>query len=303
MKSKAVIYLALLGMIWGASFLFIKISIESIPLFTFIAGRMALGAFTLYLVLRLRGEHMPPLGRAWVPFLVIGALNAFVPYSLIAWGEQHISSGLAAILNGAMPIFTVLLAHSFIPDEHLSLGRAVGIVTGFIGVVIVTLPDLRQGLTFNLLGQLAVVLAALSYALASVYTRRALRHTSPIKTSIGMLISGFVFTLPLILILEKPLATHPTPAAWLSWVTLGVMGTAVAYILYYWLIGNAGATYTSLVTFILPPIGVFWGALILRETVAWEHLLGLIVIVTGILAVNGYLDRPLRRLKASLRPT
>ena len=301
-RSRALLYLSLLGLIWGASFLFIKICVGSIPLFTFVAGRMGMGALVLYALLRLRGDNMPRPGRTWGPFLVVGLLNALVPYTLIAWGETRISSSLAAILDGTMPIFVVVLAHYLTQDERATASKVIGVILGFLGIVVVMWPDLQQGVTFSLLGQLAVVLGTLSYAVAVIYTRRNLRGVPAMKMSIGMLSSGFVLTLPLIVLLERPLVIQPAPAAWLSWVILGVMGTAVAYLLYYWLIEHTGATYTSLVTFILPPCGVFWGALILGEQVAWEQIVGLGIIVLSIMTVNGYLERPWRRLTAPLRP-
>lgn len=293
------LFLCILGLIWGASFLFIKVCVESIPLFTFIAGRMGMGAVVLYLLLRVRGDDMPRLGEAWGRFLVAGLLNALIPYALIAWGERHISSGLAAILNGTTPIFTVLIAHYATSDERLSVSKIVGVVMGFAGVVIVMSPELVKGVTFDWLGQLAILVACLNYALAIIYVRKNLRGVPAIETSIGMLSSGFVLTLPFVLLTENPLAIRPSLAAVGSWVALGVMGTAVAYLFYYWLIEHAGATYASLVTFTLPPMGVFWGAVILGEQASWAALAGLVVIALSILAVNGYLDAPLARLMAS----
>jgi drug/metabolite transporter (DMT)-like permease len=299
LKSKGLLFLSILGLIWGASFLFIKLCVGTIPLFTFIAGRMGMGAIVLYLLLRLRGDDMPRLGRVWGPFIVAGLLNALIPYALIAWGERQVSSGLTAILNGTTPIFTVLIAHYATSDERLSLSKIVGVIMGFAGVVIVMSPDLAKGVTFDWLGQLAILAACLSYASAIIYVRKNMRGTPAIVTSIGMLSSGFVLTLPLLLLTENPLAIRPPLAAVGSWIALGVMGTAVAYLFYYWLIDNAGATYASLVTFTLPPLGVFWGAAILGEQASWAALAGLVVIALSILAVNGYLDAPLARLMAS----
>jgi drug/metabolite transporter (DMT)-like permease len=301
MKSRAALYLAILGLIWGTSFLFIKICVGSIPLFTFVAGRMLMGGCILYCVLLLQGDKMPPLGRAWTAFAFIGFFNALVPYGLIAWGEQYISSGLAAILNATTPIFTVILAHYLISDERLTASRITGILLGFAGVVVIVWPELGRGTSFDLWGQLAVVGGSLSYAVAIVYARNHLKGMPAIKTSIGMLASGFVMTVPLILLLEDPLEMQPTPQAWLSWVALGVFGTAVAYLLYYWLVRHAGATYTSLVTFLLPPMGVFWGAVILGERIVWVQAVGALVILFSIMLVNGYLDKPWRRLTSSLR--
>ena len=206
MKSRAIVYLVILGAIWGASFLFIKICVGSIPLFTFVAGRMLMGGCVLYGLLLLQGDNMPPLGRAWLPFAFIGLFNALLSYGLIAWGEQHISSGLAAILNGTTPIFTVIIAHYFISDERLTAGKIAGVLLGFFGIVIIVWPDLYRGMSFDLWRQLAVVGGSLGYAIAIVYARKHLRGVPAIKTSIGMLATGFVMTVPLILLLENPLA-------------------------------------------------------------------------------------------------
>ena len=299
MKSNAGVYLTLLGLIWGASFLFIKVCVESIPLFTFIGGRMLMGASVLYVILRLQGDDMPAPGREWVPFIVIGMFNSLMPYALIAWGEQHISSSLAAILNGSTPIFTVLIAHYFTSDERLTVGKVAGIMLGFVGIVVVMWPELReQGITFDFWGQVAVVAASLCYAIAIVYARRNMRGMPPIKTSVGMLTAAFVMNLPLILLLENPLSIQPAPAAWLSWVLLGIFGTAIAYLLYYALVRQAGATYTSLVTFLLPPMGVFWGWFILGESIEWIQGLGSLLIILGIMGINGYLAGPWHRLQA-----
>jgi len=296
MKSKAVLYLLILGIIWGASFLFIKICVTSIPLFTFVSGRMLMGSCVLYVLLRLQGDRMPPIGPAWLPFLVIGFFNALVPYGLIAWGEQHISSGLAAILNATTPLFTVLIAHYFISDERLTIGRIFGIILGFLGIVAVMWPALEGGVVFDLWGQVAVVGGSLSYAIAIVYARKRLQGVTPVKTSIGMLASGFVMTLPLVVLLENPLAIHPPLEAWASWAMLGIFGTALAYLFYYWLVSHAGATYTSVVTFLLPPMGVFWGALLLGERIEWLQAFGSVVIILSIMLVNGYLKRPWQHL-------
>ncbi len=298
LKSKSLLFLAGLGLIWGTSFLFVKVCIDSLPLFTFIAGRMVMGAGLLYLVLRLKGEDMRPVAHAWGHFLVVGLLTVVIPWAAIAWGEKRISSGLAAILYGTGPVFTVLIAHRVTSDERLTLSKIVGIVTGFAGVVIVMSPELGQGVTFNWLGQLAVVGASLSNAASIVYVRTQLRGVPATKISVGMLTSGFVLTLPLILLTENPLAIHPSLPAWGSWVALGIVGTSLAYLLSYWLIANSGATYASLVTFVMPPVGVLWGVLILGERASWAALAGLIVIAASILAVNGYLDASLAHAAA-----
>jgi drug/metabolite transporter (DMT)-like permease len=164
--------------------------------------------------------------------------------------------------------------------------KVLGVLIGFVGVMIVFAPELRDGFQVELLGQLAVVIAALSYAVATIFARRYLRGVSPVIASTGQLASAALMMFPLSFVFDHPLALRPSLPALAAVLTLALLGTAVAYVLYYWLIEHTGATRTSLVTYLLPIFGVMWGALVLREPIEWEAIVGLILIIAGVALVN-----------------
>jgi drug/metabolite transporter (DMT)-like permease len=274
--------LILLGSIWGASYLFIKVGGAEIPPFTFVAGRTLIAALALLIVLCARKESLPRSRREWMPLIAMGIFNGVIPYTLITWGETHITSGLAAILTAAMPLFTVILAHFWTHDERLTLGKILGVVIGFLGVIILFLPELRQGIQIEFWGEFAVVAAAASYAIAALVARKYLHGVSHVVASTGQLDTAALWMIPLSLAFDNPLALHPSRAAIGSLAILALLGTAVAYILYYWLIEHTGATRTALVTYLIPITGVMWGALLLSESVEWDVLIGLAFIIVGI---------------------
>ena len=277
--------LFVLGLIWGASFLFIKVAVVTIPPFTVAFGRTALAALILYVVLRYRGLKLGSWGHLWGAFLVLGLFNGAVPYTLITWAEIHIDSGLAAILNALMPLFTVLLAHFFTQDEKLNWMKVSGIFLGFLGILALIGPAVLKGLGTHVIGQLAVVGAALCYAMAAIYGRR-LKEIPPLVSATGQLIGAALLTLPLSFIIDKPWQLSVTLLSLGALVCLSLLGTALAYILYYYLLARIGATNVSLVTYLLPITGVFWGALLLGERLHWSAFLALALILAGIAGVN-----------------
>ncbi len=276
-----------LGTIWGASYLFIKIGGAEIPPVTFVTVRLSVATIAVGLILLARRETYPRWRpQVWLPLLVMGITNGVVPYVLITWGETQIPSGLAGILVGTMPIFTVLLAHWVTNDEKLNAYKIVGIATGFIGVVVLFLPDLRQGITLSLIGSLAVVVAAISYAFAGVYAHRYIRNVSHLAAEFGQLTTGAIILLPASLLHDQPWRLTPSLPAAGSLLTLALLGTAFAYLLYYWLIEHAGPTSTSLVTYISPVSAIFLGAVILHEQFDWTAFAGFASIVAGVALVS-----------------
>ena len=292
---KAMLYLAVLSIIWGGSFLLIKISSETIPPLAFATGRMAIGAVCLYLFLKIQGDDMPRIGKAWIPFLVLGVFNALLPATLLSYAEDEISSGLTSVLNSTVPIMTVILAH-FLADEKLTIDRAVGIIVGFVGVVIVLLPDLTSGMKTNVMGPIAVLVASLFMALTAIYARRFLRNVAPAKTATGMMATAAIVGLPLSFVFEKPLQMRPSTDSLLSLVALGVFCSAIAYLLYYWLIANRGATYASLVMFTQPPVAIIFGAIFMGTVVQSTTIVGMAVILLCISIMDGFLDKLFKRL-------
>jgi len=278
--------LVLLGAIWGASYMFIAVGVREIPPFTFVEGRALIAAIALFIALRWRGETLPRTRREWLPLIGMGIFNGVIPYTLITWGEIYISSGLAAILTAAMPIFTVILAHFWTRDEKLTATKIIGVLIGFAGVVVLFLDEFARGLQMEFWGQLAVVIAAASYATATLIARKYLQGVSHVVASTGQLASTALWMLPLSLAFDNPFALRPSLAAIGSLAILALLGTAIAYVLYYWLIEHTGATRTALVTYLIPITGVLWGAWLLNEPIQWDALIGLALIIAGIGLVN-----------------
>ncbi len=295
MPLQNIFMLLLLGTIWGASYMFIKVAVADITPLTFVVLRTGIGGALLTLLLWLRGQRLPR-GRLWGPLAFMGLFNTLIPYGLINWGEVHISSALAAILTGTMPLFTVVLAHFWSDGEPLDGFKALGVTIGFLGVVILLGPDLRGGVTHTLLGDLAIIGAALSYAVAAVYARRHLQGQEPMMVSAGMLLLGFGMAMPVAFVFEKPLSLSPSLQAWGATAALAVVGTALAYLIYYWLIDKGGAVQASLVTYIIPVGGIFWGWLLLGEQIHWTFIAGMGCIFLGIMTANRF-----RVLRASAR--
>ncbi len=276
-----------LGLIWGASYLFIKIGGEQIPPVTFVVGRTAIASIAVAAVLLARQEAFPRWRREiWLPLVVMGITNGVIPYTLITWGETQISSGLAGILVATMPIFTVLLAHWMTPDEKLNANKVAGIVIGFIGVVILFLPDLRRGITLSLVGALFTVVAAVSYGFATVFAHKYVKGVSHLGAELGQLSSAAVILLPVSLAVDHPWTLRPSWEAVAALMTLALLGTAFAYLLYYWLIEHAGPTSTALVTYISPVSAILLGALVLHESFDWTAFAGFAGIVAGVALVS-----------------
>jgi drug/metabolite transporter (DMT)-like permease len=252
--------------------------------------RVLLGAATLLLVLTATGRQLPFDRRTVGAFLTLALLNNAVPFSLFAWGQQHIASGLASILNATTPLWAVLVAHLFTGDEKATPLKILGVAVGFAGVALMIGGDVLLDVAdANLLAQLACLAATLCYALAGVHARRFRRMgVSPIAVSAGQLSASVVVMLPLVLLFEPPWqATAPTTAAWAALLALGLFSTALAYILYFRLIEKAGATNAILVTFLIPATAILLGALFLGETLAARHFLGMGLIGVGLAAIDG----------------
>jgi drug/metabolite transporter (DMT)-like permease/protein-S-isoprenylcysteine O-methyltransferase Ste14 len=262
--------------------MFIKVALPTVPPFTIVFVRTALAGLVLYAVVRHRGRRMPPPGAIWGSFLLMGLLNGAIPYSLINWGEIHIEAGLGAILNSLMPLFTVVFAHFATRDERFSRRKVVGVVLGLGGVVLLMGPSVFKGFGSHVLGQLAVAGAAASYAVAAIYGKRLGKDT-PLILATGQMAGGAVLVAPLMIVVDKPWTLSPDLPAVFCLLLLAVTNTALAYVLYYRILAAVGATRLSLVTYIIPLSGVFWGWLILGERLHWTAFaaLGLILASVG----------------------
>jgi drug/metabolite transporter (DMT)-like permease len=279
-------WLLVLGALWGSSYLFIKVAVGEVPALTLVAARLVLGAAILWVLLGVSGQTMPRSRALWGAFAVMGFLNGVLPYALIFWGEQYIPSGLAALLQSTMPIFTVIMVHFLSSTEWMTPSKALGVVAGFVGVGLLMFSDLRQGLHANLLGQVAIVVSSISYAGAAIFAKGRLGSQPALVATTGQLTTGALFALPLSLVVDRPFHLSPSLAAVGSWLGLTLLGTVVAYVIYYALIARTSATLVSTVTYIVPVNGLILGALVLREPLTWTLLISLSLILAGVLLVR-----------------
>ena len=240
---------------------------------------------------RMMGLALPPSLHAWRRFALMGLLNNVVPFSLIFWGQIHIPSGLAAILNATTPLFTILVAHVATADEKLNAGRIAGLLFGFAGVVMMMGPDVLRDVGANVAAQLACLLAALSYGFAGVYGRR-FRGEPPPRIAAGQLTASTALLMPIVMLVDRPWTlSMPSMTALGAVLGLALLSTALAYVIFFRILGRAGATGISLVTFLIPVSAILLGTQILGEQLAVRHIVGMIAIALGLAAIDG---RPMK---------
>lgn len=278
--------LSLLSLIWGASFLSIRIALDELPFLASVAWRVVPAALALWLYVLWRGIKLPRSRGVWGAFLVMGLLNNVLPFSLMAWGQLHIESGLTSILNAATAIFGVIFAAFFFTDERLTRHKALGVLLGFFGVA--TTIGLTQLLSFDprSLAQLAVILGTISYALASIWARKTLAGLPPELAAAGMLTGAALIVVPVAIAVE---GVH-VPQAPQTWAAVGYytfIATALAYLLYYRVLKIAGAGNLMLCTLMIPPIAILLGAAILGEALSAQAYLGFALLALGLILIDG----------------
>ncbi len=295
--------LVLLSMLWGGSYFFVEIALQEWSPLLIVAVRVVVAAIVIWGIVLAAGLPVPQSRSAWMAFFWMGLLNNVFPFLLIVWGQKEIESGLAAILNAAAPIFSVIVAGVWLKDEPVTRSRLLGAVLGLIGVVVLIGPSALAGLDANLLAQIAVLGAALSYAFAGVYARRFPRmNVDPIVAAAGQLLMSSLIMILLALMFAAPTQLIESSAK--VWITVGLMAvfsTALAYILYFRLLASAGATNAILVTLLIPVTAILLGALILDERLQWLHFLGMAVIGLGLLMIDGRLWHRIMRPRKALR--
>jgi drug/metabolite transporter (DMT)-like permease len=291
--------LVLLSVLWGGAFFLVGVAVGSLPPLTIVAGRLVGAAIVLHLVMRIAGERFSFAPNVLAAFLIMGVLNNAVPFTLFSWGQQHIASALAAIFNATTPLFTALLAHAVTSDEKLSLGRGLGVVVGFLGVVVMVGPRVLEGVDVSVLASLACLGAALSYAFAGIFGRRFRRMgLTPLATATGQVTASSALMLPLALVVDTPWRLPAVPIEAIAAIGgLALLSTAAGYLLFFRLLGSIGATGASLVTFLVPVSAILLGTAILGERLAPEHLAGMALIGGGLALIDG---RPSRFLAATL---
>jgi drug/metabolite transporter (DMT)-like permease len=290
--------LIVLSTFWGGSFFFAEIAVREIPPLTLALGRCAIAAAVLLVYVKASGLELPKGRAVWRSLLVLAVLNTVLPFTLIFWGQTHITSGLAAILNATAPLFSILLAHFATADDKLTGRRMFGVAIGFLGVIIVIGVDALRDLGVQTLAQIAIVLAAMFYAMAGVYGRR-FKSYPPAVIAASILMLGAAMLLPLAAYAERPW-TLPTPslAALACMVGLAVISTAFAFLIYFRVLARAGAVNLQLVAYLIPVSAILLGVGFLGETLEWRHMVGMAVIAIGLAAIDG---RPHQAIARRLR--
>jgi|TARA_B110000914_G_C15394198_1_gene413954 drug/metabolite transporter (DMT)-like permease len=284
-----------LSLLWGGSFFFVGVAVAELPPLTIVTLRVGLAAITLWIIVLFMGLSLPKSPNVWVAFLIMGLLNNVIPFSLIVWGQTHIASGLASVLNATTPLFGVIVVGLLLVDERATAMKLVGVAVGFLGVVMMigipSLDSVKQG---TILAQIAILGAALSYAFASVFGRRfKAMGLKPIIIAAGQVTGSTALLAPVAFYVDGPLALlgpgSPSIIVWASILTLAVFSTALAYILYFKILASSGATNILLVTLLVPVSAIFLGLLFLNETLQWVNLAGMALIAIGLSAIDGRL--------------
>jgi drug/metabolite transporter (DMT)-like permease len=284
-----------LGFMWGSSYLFIKIGVEAgLTPFTLVALRLGIGFMLLATVVLVARESLPRDPRVYGHLIVMGAMNIAIPFSLITWAELSVTSALAATMNAAVPLFVIVIAAIFLRDERITLNRLAGLAVGFVGVAILVGFDPADIARSNAGGEIALIGSTLSYAVGAVYARRNIHGLRPMIPALFQVGFALVMVLVLAFVFEHPLNVGMTPNAMFAVIWLGLLGSGLAYLGFFRILGRWGATRTSMVAYLLPVYGITLGALVLNEPVDARLLVGTALIFTGVALVNSkYGARPL----------
>ncbi len=295
MDSKSWLMLMILSVIWAGSFLLTEIALEELPPLSIMTARVTIGAVGLYAMMRFAGVSFPR-GHAVKPltmfgaFMVLGFLNNVIPFSVLVWGQTHLSASLASIMNATMPLFTVILAHYFTMDEKITSNKLVGVLIGISGVAVIVGEhgiDFSSGSNF---AKIAILGAPLSYAVAALIARRfAAWNLSPLFVAFGQSAAAALVALPLATFVENPWGISVSGTGWVTLIALGLLCSSVAYLIYFRLIAVAGATNTSLITLTIPPFAVLSGVLLLGESLSVVQLVGMTLILVGLIVTDGRL--------------
>jgi drug/metabolite transporter (DMT)-like permease len=283
-KRRDVLLLLLLSSIWGSSFLFIKLAVDELEPSVVAFGRLFIGAVFLLALLPGRGGLSPLRGHL-APILILAALNNAVPFWLLGFAETRLDSGLTAVIQAAAPIFTVILASRIDATQRVTGARLIGVALGFVGVAL--LVGVQSG--GNLVAALAVLGVALCYASSVLYAGLTVKGIPPLQVSIGQLGCAAVMMAPFALT-QLP-SSSPPAQTWLAVLALGVLGSGIAYLLYFAIIASAGASRAILVTYLVPAFALVYGAVFLDEAVTAVALTGLALVLTGTALATGLARR------------
>ena len=298
-SARAWVELCLLGAIWGGSFLSMRVALDEVPVVTLVLHRTFWAMLVLWAVVIAMRLPIPRDPRIWGAFLVMGLLNNAVPFGLIAWGQLHVETGLASILNAATAVFGVIVASLVFADERLTPRRAVGVTLGFAGVATAIGLDRFAQFDLRTTAQLAFLGAALSYAFAASWARAKLGVMAPQIAAAGMLTGATVILLPAALIIDGPISLDLMPATWTAIGYASVIATGGAYLLYYRVLAMAGSGNLMLVTLLIPPVAITLGSVVRDEALSANAFIGFALLALGLMILN---RRPGRRQPTATRP-
>lgn len=288
-----------LATVWGGSFFFAEIALREVPPLTIALHRVFWAVPALLLVVLFKRIKVPTAPKAWLCYLVMGALNNAIPFSLIFWGQTNIGSGLASILNGTTAVFGAVVAGILLVDEPLTGRKIVGAIFGIVGVAVIMGLDALTNFDPTNLGQIAILGAALSYAFAGVWGKRFLSEYPPIMNAFGMLVGGTILMLPVALFVEGVPTFSLSVEVWASLLAVALLSTAIAYLLYFEILVRAGSANLMLVTLMIPPIAVGLSYTFLGERLGNEAIYGFALIAIGLAITDGrLLNRILGKRKA-----
>jgi drug/metabolite transporter (DMT)-like permease len=286
---------ALLCGMWGSSYLFIRIGVKEISPPALVALRLSIGALTVLAIVAVRRERIRVSGRQLATIGVAGTINSTAPFLLISWGETSIPSGLASVLNSTTPIFALLLAGAILQDEPITAARLAGVLVGFAGVVVLLARDLSGGVHWSgVAGQGAIIVASMCYAIGAVFVRRTLRGVSSMTIATYVLLVSASESLLLSLIFSPPPILSMSPKVWLAVVWLGMLGSGLAFMCAYYVLEHWGASRYTLVTYLLPAIGLALGAIFLSEVIDWHIIAGSVLVIGGIVLASVARGRSVR---------
>jgi drug/metabolite transporter (DMT)-like permease len=265
--------------------MWIKIAVQEIGPVTLVALRVLFGLLFGVVVIYIQRIRWPQTIKDWTPLLVLGITNIAIPFFLISWGEQSIDSAVASILNATVPLFTILIAHFLLQDDKITAPKALGLLMGFAGVVILMSKDIGASLG-SLLGQLAIVLASAFYAGGAVYARKTTQDMPGIMRSAGPLLPATVVMWLAMFLVESPVQFPELGITWIALLFLGVLGSGLAFVMSYYLLHEIGPTRTSMVTYLFPLGGVILGVAFLDEQLSWQLVIGAVLIILSLLVAN-----------------
>ena len=286
---KSTTMLLLLAAVWGGSFFFGEIALREVPPLTITLHRVMWAVPFLALLVLYKGIAVPKSLRIWGAYLVMGALNNAIPFSLIFWGQTQIESGLASILNGTTAMFAAVVAGLLLPDEPLTAKKIIGAALGIAGVSFIMGPSALTEFNPGNLAQLAILGATLSYAFAGVWGKTALAGQPPLMNALGMLIGSTVLMIPIVLVFDGPPNLSLSAGVWGALIGMAALSTALAYFLYFAILVRAGAANLLLVTLLIPPFAIGLGVMFLGEQLGLEAWIGFAIIALGFAVTDGRL--------------